>query len=276
MNVEAMNKGKRTNLAIVRVREKKYIYLFSLVVSLLVILLVLGKDGSGGLSGSITALIDWAPFIFQGFVLNLVMSFLAMGVATLLGLVLGVLLISRVKVVQLSARAVMNVFRNSPWLVILFVTMYLAPFEIHFQGSLYTIPAWWKATIAFSLPVMANIGEIFRGAVMSIPKGQWESAESLGLNSRQIMRHVIVPQCIKRALPSWMNWYALLTLATPMASVLGVQESVSNTRAAIESAGAGPELLFPFYLFLLVLFFIYIYPIALLTRRIERKYAFVS
>jgi polar amino acid transport system permease protein len=138
------------------------------------------------------------------------------------------------------------------------------------------VPDWTKATLAFSLPVMANISEILRGAVESIPRGQWDSAESLAFTRWQTLRWVILPQCIRRALPSWMNWYALLALATPMASILGVHEAVGNAQAAMEAAGARPELLAPFYLFLLCLFFAYIYPIAIWTRKLERKYAVVQ
>ena len=123
---------------------------------------------------------------------------------------------------------------------------------------------------------MANIGEILRGAIASIPKAQWESAESLGLTRGQTLRQVILPQCIRRMIQPWMNWYAILALATPMASILGVQEALGNAGVAMEAAGSRPEFLIPFYLFLLMLFFIYIYPIAVLSRRLEKRYGFIN
>lgn len=274
MSLTLFKNKKNSPLTFVKaiLESKKWLLLFIIasLVSLYAVFMLYD------INKNLEVLIAWAPFVFKGFLLNLAMSFFSMIIATILGLLLGLALISKTSVITLPSRAVMNIFRNSPWLVVLFITMYLFPFEVQIFGERYAIPGWWKATIAFSLPVMANIGEIFRGAVLSIPKSQWESAESLGFNHLQTMRYIIIPQCIKRALPSWMNWYALLTLATPMASILGVQESVSNTRAAVESAGAGPDLLFPFYLFLLALFFLYIYPIALLTRAIERNYSFKS
>jgi len=82
-----------------------------------------------------------------------------------------------------------------------------------------------------------------------------------------------LPQSFRRSIPPWMNWYALLTLSTPMASIFSVRESVANAQAAMEASGGRPEFLFPFYLFLLCLFFAYIYPIALLTRKLEKRYA---
>lgn len=225
-------------------------------------------------AGPLATLTDWAPFILSGFLLNLAISFLAMLLATVLGVGLGLLRISRIRVASSLAWMITQIFRNSPWLVILFVVMLMLPFRITlpYWGSV-SIPDWAKATIAFALPVMANISEIVRGAVASIPLGQWESAESLAFTRGQTLRHVILPQCIKRSIPPWMNWYAIMTLATPMASILGVEEALSNTQAAMNSAGSRPEFLVPFYFFLMGLFFIYIYPIAKWTQRLEKKYA---
>ena len=223
---------------------------------------------------AIGTLILWLPFILKGFGLNLLMSFIAMAAATVLGVGLGLMQISRVPLVRWPAWFVTHLFRNSPWLVILFMIMFLVPFEMRLPGGeRIMIPDWIKATFAFSLPVMANISEILRGAINSIPKGQWESAESLAFSRSQTLRWIILPQCVRRAIPPWMNWYALLALATPMASILGVREAVGNAQAAMEAAGARPEFLIPFYLFLLCLFFAYIYPIAIWTRKLERKYA---
>jgi len=165
------------------------------------------------------------------------------------------------------------VFRNSPWLVILFIVMLAFPFEIVIGDTIIPVPDWIKAVVGLSLPIMANIAEIVRGAVQSVPTGQWEAAESLAFSRRQTMWQIVLPQCFKRMIPAWMNWYAILTMATPLCSILGVEEIVNLTRQAIESEDNHPELLVPFYSFLLVIFFVYCYPIARLTVRLERKFA---
>ncbi len=230
--------------------------------------------GAAGPPSPLATLVEWIPFILKGFLLNLGMSFLAMAIATVLGIGLGLLQLGRTRFISAPAWLVTHLFRNSPWLVILFVVMLLVPFELQLPGGgTFIMSDWLKATFAFSLPVMANVSEIVRGAIVSIPKGQWESAESLAFTHSQSLRWIILPQCIKRTIPPWMNWYALLAMATPMASILGVREAVGNAQAAMEAAGARPELLVPFYLFLLLLFFAYIYPISIWTRMIERKYA---
>jgi polar amino acid transport system permease protein len=223
---------------------------------------------------AITTLVVWLPFILQGFALNVVMSVLAMLLATILGVLLGLMQISQIFVVRAPSRLITHLFRNSPWLVILFMVMFLLPIEMRLPGgSRLMIPDWIKATIAFALPVMGNISEIVRGAINSIPSAQWESAEGLAFTRSQTLRWIILPQCVRRGIPPWMNWYALLTLSTPMASIFSVHEAVANAQAGMEAAGAKPEFLVPFYLFLLCLFFAYIYPIAIWTRKLERKYA---
>ena len=222
---------------------------------------------------ALATLVIWLPFILKGFALNLAISFFAMALATFLGIGLGLMQISLHAVVRAPARFITHLFRNSPWLVILFVVMFVIPVEIRIPvGGKIPIPDWAKATFAFTLPVMGNISEIVRGAVLSIPTGQWESAEGLAFTRAQTLRWIILPQCVRRAIPPWMNWYALLTLSTPMAAIFSVHEAVANAQAAMEAAGARPEFLFPFYLFLLCLFFVYIYPIAVWTRVLERKY----
>jgi polar amino acid transport system permease protein len=227
----------------------------------------------GDKSGLMT-LMQWSPFILEGFLLNLLMSAIAMVLATVFGVLLGLAALGVVPLIGGPARLVIQLLRNSPWIVVLFAIIFLIPFQVHLPGGkIVAIPDWWKATIGLSLPVMANIAEILRGAVLSIPSGQWESADSLAFSKWQTYRHVILPQCIKRMLPSWMNWYAMLTLSTPIASILGVQEAVSNTQAAMEAAGGRPDLLMPFYAFILILFFCYIYPVSMLTRRLERRFA---
>lgn len=216
---------------------------------------------------------QWLPFIMKGFVLNLLISFFAMLLGTLMGAAMGLALVSPRPWIRRTGWFLTQFFRNSPWLVLLFCFMLLLPYRVKIGGVEYDIPAWTKAAFALSLPIMANIAEIVRGAVQSIPTGQWESAESLAFNRRQTMWMIILPQCFKRMIPPWMNWYAILTLATPLCSVLGVQEMMKSSREALNALGDRPELVAPFYSFVLVAFFAYIYPIARWTVSLERKYS---
>jgi len=216
----------------------------------------------------------WIPFLLKsGFLFNIIISLFAMLFGTVAGAALGLAQISQVNTIARLAWFITQLFRNSPWLVILFIVLLAFPFEVVIFDTVIRIPDWMKAVFGLSLPVMANISEIVRGAVMSVPTAQWESAESLGFKRHQILWSIILPQCFKRMIPPWMNWYAILTMATPLCSLLGVEEVITLSRQAMEAEDNHPELLVPFYSFALCLFFLYCYPIARLTVRLERKYA---
>ena len=220
------------------------------------------------------ALWRWMPFLlWSGFLFNVLISVLAMAIGTVAGAALGLAQISPLKPLRMAAWFLTQLFRNSPWLVILFIVLLALPFEIQAFGMIIRIPDWMKGVFGLSLPVMANISEVVRGAVQSVPTAQWEAAESLAFSRRQILWQIILPQCYKRMLPPWMNWYAILTMATPLCSLLGIEEIITLSRQAMESEDNHPELLVPFFGFALIMFFLYCYPIARVTMRLERKFA---
>ena len=246
-------------------------------VFLLVVLLLWSGSAyaleQGSLTWAFATMLKWAPFVLEGFVLNILISIFAMAIGTFAGAALGLMQVSLMAPVRTSSWIVTQFFRNSPWLVLLFCVMLLFPFEIDLGFVIIPIPDWIKAVIGFSLPIMANISEVVRGAVRSIPTGQWESSESLAFTRRQTMWMIILPQCIKRMIPPWINWYCILTMATPLCSIMGVEESVTHTVQALNAEGDKPELLGPFYAFLLFIHFIFTYPIARYSIRLERRYA---
>ena len=219
-------------------------------------------------------LLKWIPFLFSsGFLFNVLISLFSMLFGTLAGAVLGLGQISKISPIRRASWFLTQLFRNSPWLVILFIVLLALPFEFVIFGVIIAVPDWMKAVFGLSLPIMANISEIVRGAVLSVPTAQWEAAESLAFSRQQMLWRIILPQCFKRMIPPWMNWYAILTMATPLCSLLGVEEIITLSRQAMEAENNHPELLVPFYSFALGMFFLYCYPIARLTIRLERKYA---
>ena len=220
------------------------------------------------------ALWRWMPFLLiSGFSFNVLISFWTLLIGTVAGVALGLGQISTFGPLRAFSWFITQLFRNSPWLVILFIVLLALPFEFTLFGQTIRVPDWMKGVFGLSLPIMANISEIVRGAVQSVPTAQWEAAESLAFSRRQILWQIILPQCFKRMLPPWMNWYAILTMATPLCSLLGIEEIITLSRQAMESEDNQPELLVPFYGFALLLFFVYCYPIARLTMRLERHYA---
>jgi len=225
-----------------------------------------------GQESVLATILKWTPLLARGFALNIAISFLAMAIGTVFGAFLGLCQISLLPPVRFGSWFATQFFRNSPWLVLLFYCMLLLPFEIVVGGVIIPIPGWLKSTVGLSLPVMANVSELVRGAVRSIPYGQWEAADALAFSRRQILWMIILPQCVKRMTPPWMNLYAILTVATPLCSVVGVSEAMTLTRDALASE-ARNELLVPMYLYLLAAFFVYCYPISRATAALEKRFA---
>lgn len=230
-------------------------------------------DDTQARESALSVLFKWMPLLLSGFVFNIVISFCSMALGTLIGTALGLGQISLIPVVKSSSWFVTQFFRNAPWLVLLFFAMFLLPFEFDLGFVVIPFPDWVKAIIGLSLPVMANVSEVVRGAVRSLPSGQWEAAESLAYTRQQTLWLIILPQCVKRMLPPWMNLYSILTMATVLASVVGVSEVMTLTGEALAAEGGRTDLLAPFYSFVLLIFFIYCYPIARYTVYLETKYA---
>jgi polar amino acid transport system permease protein len=224
-------------------------------------------------TGVLETVLKWLPLIFTGFLLNLLVSVLSMTMGSIAGVFLGITQMSQIWAFKKMARLLTQFFRNSPWLVLVFYTILVFPFEIKLFQYVVPFPSWIKATIGLSLPVMANTSEIVRGGIQSVPIAQWESAESLAFSRSKTMWLIIIPQCFKRMIPPWMNLYAILTTASPLISLVGINDALTLTRAALESEGGRIDLLLPMYASLLIMFFIYCYPIAVWTVRLEKRYA---
>ncbi len=238
----------------------------------LMLSICIGEAQAGpGTPSVLATILKWTPLLGQGFALNIAMSFLAMAIGTMLGLGLGLGLIAVTRPVRATSWLITQFFRNAPWLVLLFYCILLMPFEVRIGGAIVPLPGWAKSTAGLALPVMANLAELVRGAVQSIPSGQWEAAEALAFTRLQTLRLVILPQCVKRMTPPWMNLYAIVVVATPLTSIVGVSEAMTLTGDILSSEGR-TELLVPMYLYLLTWFFIYCYPIARATVALERRF----
>ncbi|MBV4474775.1 amino acid ABC transporter permease [Pseudomonas botevensis] len=219
------------------------------------------------------ALLQWSPALARGFAQNIVISLVAIAIGSLLGLLVGALALSPLRGLRWPARIWVQCFRNAPWLVLIYFTTYVFPFELRIGGVYFAFPDWLKVTIGLALPASANIAEIFRGAVASIPATQWEAARSLAFTRGQIFRSIILPQCFKRMLPPWMNLYAVITMGTALASLVGVHDVIDTAQIASNTVNK-TGFTVVIYLSLLALFFAYCYPISRLTQALERRYAF--
>lgn len=222
---------------------------------------------------ALAALVTWAPALGNALLVNVGISVLAIAIGTLTGLVLGPLLLSAVAPARVVARAYVQVFRNAPLLVLIYFSTYVFPFEIPLGAHTLPFPDWFKVTLGLALPASANVAEIFRGAIQSIPHAQWDAARSLAFSRAQVYRWIILPQCVKRMLPPWMNLYASITMGTALASLVGVHELLDTAQVASNTV-ARADFTVLVYFAVLGLFFVYCYPIARFTRYLEKRHAF--
>jgi len=214
----------------------------------------------------------WTPLLLGGFLMNVLVSLLSMAIGTFAGALLGLAQIALSRPVRWIARAATQFFRNAPWLVLLFLCVLALPFNASLGGVPLPLPAWLKAVFGLALPVMGTVSEIVRGAVASVPTSQWESAESLAFTRRQTLWMIVLPQTLKRMLPPWMNTYAILMMATPLISIVGIQDVMTIASGALASERK-TELMLPMYSMLMAWFYLVAWPIGRWTVALERRFA---
>ena len=220
----------------------------------------------------IALLAGWTPGLLASFLLNIVMGLVAIAVATALGMALGIVQCSPHRRRATVARQLTLLLRNAPWLVAVFYVMYLVPYEIKLFGQYVFLADWLKAAIGIGVPAAGYMSEIVRGGIRSIPLQQWEAANALGLDRRQILRRVVLPQALRSMTPPWMSLYCIVTLSTSLANILGVEELM--TSISLRLAGeTRPDLLLPAHAYTFIVFFVYIYPISRVSRRLEKKWS---
>ena len=224
---------------------------------------------SGARGETLARFVEWAPALAHGFALNVLISIGAIAIGSVLGLAIGALALAQSRPGRI-AKLWVQAFRNAPWLVLVYFTTYVFPFEFTLFGTTFPFPDWLKVTLALALPASANIAEVFRGAVASIPTTQWEAAGSLAFSRAQILLHIVLPQCIRRMLPPWMNVYAIITMGTALSSLVGIHDLIDTAQVA-SSTVARSSFTVLSYLATLVIFFAYCYPISLLTRWLEKR-----
>ncbi|HEX8520123.1 MAG TPA: amino acid ABC transporter permease, partial [Pseudonocardia sp.] len=118
---------------------------------------------------------------------------------------------SRIRPLAMAARAYISVIRGTPLLVQLFIVFYALP------GLGLTIDPFPSAVIAFSLNVGGYAAEVVRGAILSIPRGQWEAAETIGMGYATTLRRIILPQAARTAVPPLSNTLISLVKDTSLA-----------------------------------------------------------
>jgi polar amino acid transport system permease protein len=208
-----------------------------------------------------------ASAIFQALETTLWMSLLSVTGSVVLGYILGTLQTIPNKWLVLPIRAYVEFWRALPTVVTLFFIFFLLPTV----GM--GLPAFTVAVIGLILWGSANVAEVVRGAVQSVPTGQTQAAKALGFGWVRRMAYVIAPQATKRTLPPLVALIVIIIQSTTLASVIGTVEVLETAQRSIErlTFATGDLIAIPILGAVLILFFVICFPITLLGRWLERK-----
>ena len=167
----------------------------------------------------------------QGLWVTLRIALIAMIFSIILGFILGMIMTSKNKVVKLICRIYLEIVRIMPQLVLLFLVYFGAAKHLGMN-----MPGELAAVIVFTFWGTAEMGDLVRSALISIPKHQYESGYGLGLTKLQVFIYIIFPQTIRRLLPSAINLLTRMIKTTSLVVLIGVVEVVKVGKQIIDAS----------------------------------------
>jgi polar amino acid transport system permease protein len=209
-------------------------------------------------------ILDYYPAFIEGALVTAQLTMFAFVIAVILGLFLALSRLSRRRLIYLPATVYVEVFRATPALVQLVWIYYALPIITGIRLSGFV-----AIGLGLGLHTAAYFGEIFRGGIQSIERGQVDSAKSVGMVYRQAMWRIILPQAVRRMIPPFMNETANLIKLTTLGSFLAVYELLHASNVLITETYRPLEV----YTTTAVIFGIIIYPLIAISRGIEKRWA---
>ena len=205
--------------------------------------------------------------LLGGLGIALRISLISVLISIPLGILVGILMTFKNPISKAVLRIYLEIIRIMPQLVLLFIVFFGSTrvIGVDISGDL-------AAVIVFSLWGIAEMGDLVRGAIISIPKHQYESGEALGLSKRQIFVYIIIPQTIKRLVPLSINLITRMIKTTSLVLMIGVVEVIKVAQQIIEAnRTASPNAAFGVYLAVFLMYFIACTPISMLARYLEKR-----
>ena len=196
-------------------------------------------------------------------------SLLAVSISIPLGMLLGMLMTRKNLVLVVLTRFYLEFIRVMPQMVLLFLVFFGTTrwFGWNLDGELSSV-------IVFSLWGTAEMGDLVRGALISIPAQQTESAAALGMTRPQILRHIVLPQTLRRLIPLSINLITRMIKTTSLVLMIGVVEVLKVSQQIIEANRmSSPNAAFGVYLTVFLLYFLACWPISLLAKTLEKRWS---
>ncbi|MEE6280623.1 amino acid ABC transporter permease [Georgenia sunbinii] len=176
---------------------------------------------------SLTYMLEVAPQVLKYLPVTLILAVVSMAFALVLGLVLALFRFAKVPVLNQLAAAYISLFRGIPTLVQLFIIYYGLPQVFPVMS---TMDAMTAAIIGFSLKQASYLAEIFRAALTSVDRGQYEAGLAVGMTKAQIYRRFVLPQAAHNAVPATGNIFISLIKETSLAFTLGLTEMFAEAK----------------------------------------------
>lgn len=171
-------------------------------------------------------LMEVAPLLWSGLLVTLLLIVFVVPLGLVLGLAIALLHRGTRHLARLAVEIYIDIFRAFPPLVLIVIVFYGLPFHGLKLGETSSV------VLALVLAASGYYGEIFRAAIGSVHKGQWEAARATGFNATQAFIHVIFPQALRRAIPSLLGNTIELSKGTALASVVSAPELLRNAQVA--------------------------------------------
>ncbi|WP_028583171.1 amino acid ABC transporter permease [Desulfogranum mediterraneum] len=177
------------------------------------------------MSTSLAVIADALPYLLQGSLFTGAIVVSAMLVGLLVGILAAVGMVYGNPVTRFLVGAYVWFFRGVPVLVLLFL-FYFGLFA--FLGLNFS--AFTSVTIVLGLTTGAYQANIFKGAILSLPAGQFKAASALGMSNGQAIRSIVLPQILRISIPAWSNEYSIILKDSALAFVIGAPEIMARTQ----------------------------------------------
>ena len=206
--------------------------------------------------------------LLQGLWVAMQISLVSIAISMPLGILAGGLMTMKNKLVRFIFRIYLEFIRIMPQLVLLFIVYFGSTrvFGWNLSGESASV-------IVFVLWGTAEMGDLVRGALISIPNHQYESSEALGLSKLQTYRYVIIPQTVRRLIPLAINLITRMIKTTSLVLMIGVVEMLKVAQQIIEANRmTNPNAAFGVFLIVFILYFLACWPISMLARYLEKRW----
>ncbi|MDO4964857.1 MAG: amino acid ABC transporter permease, partial [Streptococcus gallolyticus] len=204
--------------------------------------------------------------LFQGLLVTINISLLSIVISIVFGFLFGFVMTSRFRIVRVLAQIYLEFIRIMPQLVLLFLVYFglARTFNLNLSGEV-------AALIVFSMWGIAEMGDLVRGALTSLPKHQFESGLTLGLTKTQLFIYVIIPQILRRLLPQAVNLMTRMIKTTSLIVLIGVVEVVKVGQQIIEANRLTvPSAAIWIYGLIFLMYFAVCFPISRLSMYLEK------